>query len=333
MKVRFLNLLILLYGEVLAYPNWESLNVPPLVNDNSTLNAIEGQNKLNNKKLRNKNPVIEAIGESLKWQNGGVPRPTLKADGVVRFPYGDYQPIITCKPLNLCDIELQAGEQIQGILIGDSVRWNDGDQSIPVVYSGDANKLIPHLVLKPSQSGLETTLMVTTSKRTYMVKLRSSSSGYLERAGFYYPHEDNVAYGLTSAQIKNKNKESNSVDVVIQKNSVNPSKFNHKYSVSGGNYVWKPIEVFDDGISVFIKMPDSIDSRNLPGVCVLVSGDNSQCELVNFRYDNHFFIIDKLFDQVKLVNGLGKDAETLVITRDGISKTTRRRGWVHLFGG
>ena len=66
----------------------------------------------------------DALSESLKWQNGNTPKPVLQADGVVRFPYGEYLPVIICQPLNLCDIELQGGEEIQGIVIGDSTRWN-----------------------------------------------------------------------------------------------------------------------------------------------------------------------------------------------------------------
>jgi P-type conjugative transfer protein TrbG len=285
----------------------------------------------NNRKIHYKDTALHAIHESLKWQNGGAPRPLLKDNGVVRFPYGEYQPTITCKPLNLCDIELQAGEEIQGILIGDSIRWNDGDQSIPVVYSGQANKLTPHLVLKPSQTGLETTLMVTTSKRTYMIKLCSSSHGYLERAGFYYPEEAAQKSKIYN-RAKNSIKESSSIDSVIQKNLARSNKLNRKYSINGKSYNWKPVEVFDDGISVFIKMPDGIDSRNLPGICILDQGNTTQCELVNFRYDNHFFIIDKLFDKAKLTNGFGSRAETVTIIRDGILKSGKHRGWSHLFG-
>ena len=333
-----LSYLILIVNQVIAIPNWESLNVPPLIDDNYVHNDARTQNNIRKKHKKlgtNSNEAIIAIDESLKWQNGSSPRPILKSDGVVRFPYGEYQPTVTCKPLNLCDIELQAGEDIQGILIGDSVRWNDGDQGIPVVYSGSANKLVPHLVLKPSQAGLETTLMITTSKRTYMIKLRSASFGFVGRAGFYYPHEEVVNYSLTPSQIKKKSESiTHEVNPAVQKVLSNPSKLNYNYLIEDKSYNWKPVQAFDDGISVFIKMPPSIDSRNLPSICVVNNNDASHCELVNFRYTDNFYVIDKLFDKAKLVNGFDNNAETIMITsKSAKTSSTRRRFWSRVFGG
>ncbi|MBY0380042.1 MAG: P-type conjugative transfer protein TrbG [Burkholderiales bacterium] len=330
--------LILLANQVIARPNWESLNVPPLIDDNYVQNDALTQKMIRKQQKKLSvisNEAMVAIDESLKWQSGSSPRPLLKSDGVVRFPYGEYQPTVTCKPLNLCDIELQAGEDIQGILIGDSIRWNDGDQGIPVVYSGSANKLVPHLVLKPSQSGLETTLMVTTSKRTYMIKLRSANFGFVGRSGFYYPHEEMVNYSLSTSQIKKKSESiTHELNPAVQKVLSGSSKLNYNYIIEDKSYNWRPIQAFDDGISVFIKMPTSIDSKNLPSICIINNNDYSHCELVNFRYVDNFYIIDKLFDKAKLVNGFDNNAETIMITSKFTkSLHTRRRFWAHLFGG
>lgn len=345
MKLRNILFSLMVVGVASAQPDWKSLNVPPLIDDNYSYsdptaeNANKRATKMEHKLNLGYDVSADAIGESLKWQNGGSPRPVLKADGVVKFPFGQYQPTVTCKPLNLCDIELQKGEQIQGILIGDSVRWNDGDQGVPVVYSGEANNLVPHLVLKPSQSGLETTLMITTSKRTYMIKLRSASVGYIVRAGFYYPSEEIVSYGLTKSQITGNNSyqnnasSSNSVipatptNPDVEKPLLNVSKLNYKYTLSGGSYDWKPTQVFDDGVSVYIQMPDGISSRSLPGLCVVVDTDDSKCELVNFRFNDHFYIVDKLFDKAKLVNGFDSSKEEITISRD------KKGFWSRLFGG
>lgn len=342
-KLFFTIILLLLPIEYFAFADtdWKSLNVPPLIEDGSYRNANtvaqDKQASMLQHKLRLHYDVgADAIEESLKWQNGESPKPVLKADGVVRFPYGEYQPVVTCKPLNLCDIELQAGEDIQGILIGDSVRWNDGDQAIPVVYSGAANKLTPHLVLKPSQSGLDTTLMVTTSKRTYMIKLRSSSDGYVQRAGFYYPHESLTSYNLSKEQLKKNalEKSNNPANSALEKSLLNISKLNYKYSING-NYSFKPKRVFDDGISVFIEMPANIDAKDLPGLCVLADYSDSECELVNFRYNEHFYIIDKLFDRAKLVNGFGKNQQVVMIMHNLDGDNTirpKQRFWTKVFG-
>ena len=73
-------------------------------------------------------------------------------------------------------------------------------------------------------------------------------------------------------------------------------------------------------------MPDGVNSRSLPGICI-VGTDTSQCELVNFRFNDHFYIIDKLFDKAKLVNGFDRSAETITISRD------KPGFWARLFGG
>ncbi len=339
MMYRFILCVLLLcisISCVFANNKWDDLDVPPLVDKNYTNNDVKTLNKLQRIKQTQRQKGVDydvgmsAIDESLKWQNGNAPRPILQRDGVVRFPYGEYQPTVTCKPLNLCDIELQAGEEIQGILIGDSIRWNEGDQGVPVVYSGDASKLIPHLVLKPSQSGLETTLMVTTSKRTYMVRLRSASIGYVGRAGFYYPHEEVVNYKLTEAQIKQKNLDSVAQDV-IDKTLMKGDKLNYKYVMIGKDYEWKPLKVFDDGVSVFVEMPKSVVAKNLPSICILNGNDSEHCELVNFRYIHNYYVIDKLFDRMKLMNGFDFNAETITIASD--KAKTSRRLFSKLFGG
>ena len=258
-----------------------------------------------------------AIKESLKWQNGLNPKPVLNKDGVVRFPYGEYEPVITCQPLNLCDLELQGGEDILGIVIGDSLRWNQGDNGIPVIYSGDGKNLTPHLVLKPVEAGLDTSLLVTTNRRTYMVKLRSSSSNYIVRAGFYYPKE--LVNSIESDKVKAKAKPE---DDFIATNSdmvmplIDLAHVNYKYKIIGEDYPWKPVQVFDDGKSVFIQMPNEIDSRNLPGVCVIIDGEerSGKCEMVNFRYNQHFYIIDKLFNQAQLITGFDNSMQKITIS-------------------
>ena len=275
----------------------------------------------------------DAVSESLKWQNGDSPKPILKRDGVVKFPYGEYQPTIICQPLNLCDIELEAGEEIEGVVIGDSLRWNDGDKGIPIVYSGVGGGLTPHLVLKASQDGLDTTLLVTTSKRTYMLRLKSRNNGYVARSSFYYPDELIDKFNANKEKLKNSLTNKN-INIATNPNVkiplVNLSKVNYGYTIKGDSYPWRPTHVFDDGISVYIQMPDGISSRSLPGLCVLPDGvdDESKCEMVNFRYTDHFYVVDKLFNEAALINGFDSTAETIKIYRN----PDKPGFWARLFG-
>ena len=66
----------------------------------------------------------EAKGISLSGQwRGRAGLVTRGADGKVIFLFGEVQPSVVCSPLQVCDIELQGGEVVRDVLVGDTVRW------------------------------------------------------------------------------------------------------------------------------------------------------------------------------------------------------------------
>ncbi len=254
----------------------------------------------------------DALKQSQIWQDGGTPSPILSKDGVVLFPYGQYEPRITCQPLQLCDIQLQAGEAVKGIMIGDSVRWNEGDGSVPVVYSGSDDKPVPHIVLKPTYGGLNTTLLVTTDKRTYYMKLLSSETANLSRVGFYYPKEQIQQFEEKRAIAKSKDNEVLTDGPIPH---IDPRNMHFNYKVSGDtDTVFKPIQVFDDGTHVYIQMSDSVRTNELPAFYVLGT-DGDTLELVNFNYKRPFYIVNKLFDKGVLILGLDGNQQKVTISK------------------
>jgi type IV secretion system protein TrbG len=76
-----------------------------------------------------------------KWR-GKPGLVTLGADGKVIFLFGETQPSVVCSPLQVCDIELQEGEIIRDVLIGDTVRWK-----VEPATSGAAGKQSIHLIV------------------------------------------------------------------------------------------------------------------------------------------------------------------------------------------
>lgn len=266
-----------------------------------------------------------AVNESLKWQDGtSTPSPILSKDGLVLFPYGQYEPEITCQPLQLCDIQLQAGETVKGLMIGDSVRWNEGDGSVPVVYSGSDAAPIPHVVLKPVYPGLETTLLITTNKRTYYMKLLSSNSANLSRVGFYYPNEE--LQQIETKRIEEKAK----ADEILSDGDmpgVDPRKMRFNYKISGDTSAkFKPVQVFDDGTNVYIQMPDNIRQTDLPAFYVL-GQDGKTLELVNFQWKKPFYVVHKIFDSGVLILGLDDNQQKITINRQ-----EKPGFWARLFG-
>jgi hypothetical protein len=79
----------------------------------------------------------------------------------------------------VCDVELQAGEQVNSIHLGDTARW-----SVEPAISGVGGNEVQHLIIKPHDVGLETSLIasreISFPSVNRCLKL-TSTSGYQKR--------------------------------------------------------------------------------------------------------------------------------------------------------
>ncbi|MGR5312612.1 TrbG/VirB9 family P-type conjugative transfer protein, partial [Photobacterium damselae] len=84
------------------------------------------------------------------------------------------------------DIQLQEVERINkdGVNIGDSVRWR-----ITPAISGEGGSEVTHLIVKPTDVGLNSSLILTTNKRTYNISLNSHSKKWMPTVNFDFPEE------------------------------------------------------------------------------------------------------------------------------------------------
>ena len=71
-------------------------------------------------------------------------------------------------------IALQPGEELVTVAAGDTVRWIVGDTS-----SGSGEALRVNVMVKPIRSGLKTNLVITTSRRTYLLELTSTAGTWM----------------------------------------------------------------------------------------------------------------------------------------------------------
>src|SRR5207244_13648724 len=101
----------------------------------------------------------------------------------IQYPYGVTEAVVTGQPLRVCDIELEAGEEILNVSLGDSSRWLASP-----AFSGDGEGLTPHVLVKPTEIGIATNAVITTTRRTYYLGLVSRSDAtQVRRVKFYYP--------------------------------------------------------------------------------------------------------------------------------------------------
>jgi len=139
--------------------------------------------------------AVSATEVSHQWESG-VAMPTPGADGRVVYIFGQGMPVMVCAPLRVCAIELQAGEHLQSRpQIGDSRRWE-----ITPVLSGSGLDETPLLIVKPIETGLETDLIVSTDRRTYVFRLVSDPARFVSRLAFQYPGEDSAKWAAFQAR-------------------------------------------------------------------------------------------------------------------------------------
>jgi type IV secretion system protein VirB9 len=260
--------------------------------------------------------AVSAAEVSRQWETG-VATPTPGADGRVVYIFGQGMPVMVCAPLRVCAIELQAGEHLESQpQIGDSRRWE-----ITPVLSGSGLNETPLLIVKPIEAGLETNLIVSTDRRTYVFRLISDPTRFVSRLAFQYPGEDAAkwaAFEIRQAAAKRdaeavaeqaREKDKRAGVVPMAENALDNLYFDYKLN---GDAAYRPQQVFDDGQHTYLIYPNDGRFRELPTLLIQVNGKS---ELVNFRVDGARYIVDRLFDKAVLVVGVGKKQTRVTITR------------------
>jgi P-type conjugative transfer protein TrbG len=113
------------------------------------------------------------VALSRRWANRNE-MPHASEDGYVRFLFGATLPTVVCAPLQVCNLALQPGEIVNNVNLGDSVRWK-----ITPSISGSGGTQITHLIIKPTDAGLMSSLDIETNRRTYAVKLVSTQASWM----------------------------------------------------------------------------------------------------------------------------------------------------------
>lgn len=244
-----------------------------------------------------------ALSQAKQWQETGKAKPIMGDSGKVLFPFGQYMPKLTCAPLRACSIELQQGETVLDVAAGDTQRWKLGRAS-----SGQGENVSTHIIAKPTDVNLKTNLIITTNRRVYHIELfaGNSTDDYLNWIGFYYPEEMVQSWGevarVNEKAIEKALKEKESL-VVAEMPNVDVSKLDFKYEISGseGARRFTPVRVFNDGVRVYLQMPEEMKSASAPALLLLDA--KNKPELVNYRLKDNFYIVDKLFDKAMLIIG------------------------------
>ncbi|MEO8723263.1 MAG: P-type conjugative transfer protein TrbG [Sphingobium sp.] len=193
------------------------------------------------------------------------------------------------------DIILQEGETLSdsgAVAAGDTVRWVIGEAA-----SGSGPGRRTHILVKPTDPGIRTNLVINTDKRTYHVELRSTPTIYMASVGWSYPQDELIA---VRARVEAATAVANNQ---VQA-GIDPAKLDFAYRLTGANPPWKPVQVFDDGTKTYLLFPQTIAQSELPPLFLI--GEKNKAELVNYRVSGRYIVVDRLFTVAELRLGTKK---------------------------
>jgi len=233
-------------------------------------------------------------------------------NAIQQYPWTDgalYQ--VYAAPGQVTDIALQEGEQLVGpgpVAAGDTVRWIIGD-----TISGSGPTARVHILAKPTRPDIATNLVINTDRRTYHIELRATASTYMASVSWTYPQDQLIALRSANAAAAASAPVAAGIDLAA---------LNFRYRIEGDRVPWKPVRAFDDSAQVFIEFPARISQGEMPPL--FVTGAAGNAELVNYRVQGRYMVVDRLFAAAELRLGDRRSEQRVRIVRDGAE--SRRRG-------
>lgn len=234
-------------------------------------------------------PLQQAIDAQLQtYAEGGRPE-VLRTSNALIYPYGVYQPVLTCTVLRICIIELESGETLYSMGAGDNVRWN-----IDHGTTGPRGQTV-YITLTPTDYDLTTNLVISTDRRMYHITLDSPPQkqgldslnpldSYTRHIQFYYPSKLRVV----NTPAKEEPRPQIATDL---------QELNYSYSWTTENsFPWEPLSVFDDGERVYLRIPD-----NIPAGGILLLGQEGNTRAGTFIMRDGFLIIERIFEEARII--------------------------------
>jgi type IV secretion system protein VirB9 len=204
-------------------------------------------------------------------------------------------------PRFLTTVLLRPGEKLIAKAAGDTVRWVLGE----TVQGSGANQQVVVLI-KPIRGGLKTNVVLTTDQRTYLLEAVSREGGtYTSAISWNYPQEQMQA--LAAAQA------AQAQSVVAPTLAIDQLHFDYKVeAIHMKAPRWQPLRVFDDGLKTYIQFPVNMAATDAPPLFLVGPGGTAQ--LVNYRFLNGYYVVDRLVDVAELRLG-EKPQQVVRITR------------------
>ena len=233
------------------------------------------------------------------------PKPTL-AEQVLDYVPGTPSTLTVAVDAPL-DVVLERGEQSRNVLGGD--RTPAEGQAVPRLdfkegASGIGETLQHHLFFTATQAGLTTGFIVTTTRRTYLLTLKSVAKSPIRTVRWRYPADPEAK----PVKVKEPG---------LLPDPAEKKRWHVGYTVEASQPQapeWMP-RVYDDGRKMFLVLPEITLFETAPMVRMI--GPNGPA-LVNARTYLNVIIVDQLAPRLELRVGLGATAEVVTIARGAL---------------
>ena len=242
---------------------------------------------------------------------------------------------IQTAPGFLTAIALRPGERLVSKAAGDTVRWEVGETA-----QGSPASPQVLLLIKPLDADLRTNMILTTDQRTYVLDLVSAGgSDHATLVDWSYPADEMHELQIQRAALTVQALAAQSSPIMatpIMAPAMAPSPFitpagsppqvgparlagpaaysrpavqadiapaslNFDYRIEpkvSRAPGWTPEHVFDDGRKTYVKFPADISTIEIPPLFMI--GPKGEAELVNYRFENGYYVVDRLFNVAEL---------------------------------
>lgn len=254
----------------------------------------------------------EALAIVRQWK-AHPDKPNRSPDGTVMYLYGATLPTLICTPLQVCAIRLQAGEVVNDLHVGDSARW-----LITPSVIGSGPSAITNAIVKPTDAGLSTNVIITTDRRSYTIKLVSAKKEWMPAIAFVYPDE----HQRTWANYQKRQQRSDHATTLST--GENTAALDFSFQMGGDNPKWKPQRVYTDGVKTYIQFPSSHFADEAPALMTIGKGGSlwsgPSMQLVNYRLIGDRYVVDQVIDKAALISGVGSEQVMVTIDYTGGKK-------------
>lgn len=236
--------------------------------------------------------AVPVAAQSSAMSLVGMPAAPARPGGVVEARFGSTVPVLACDVLRACRVELQAGETLLSApALGDSERW------LTVQIATGPGGSVPVVVVKPTECGIATNLVLATDRRIYDVDLeaapcRGAKPALVRAVRFAYSEEPEPAY---AAAVEEEPTPS------LAERASRAGNEGYRWTRRGG-FPWEPVRVADDGAHVFVQLPPEAREGAAP---VLYATEGGERTRLNYAVEGDLYVTDRLVQRSALVIGDG----------------------------